>query len=184
MVLCGHVLEKGDRLVNERVQRRLAAILAADVVGFSSLMERDEEGTYARVGRLRRELIEPRLAEHQGRLIKSTGDGFLVEFASPIAALRCAIAIQDGLSGDSDPLRMRIGLNLGDVIVEDGGDVYGEGVNVAARLEALCDPGGILISGKIHGEVDGKVEAVFEDRGAQPVKKLSRAVRIFSVSAP
>ena len=158
-------------MANEQVQRRLAAILAADVVGFSSLMERDEEGTYVRVGRLRRELIEPRLAEHQGRLIKTTGDGFLAEFASSIAALRCAIAIQDDLSNDAGPLRMRIGLNLGDVIVEEGGDVYGEGVNVAARLEALCDPGGILISGKIHGEVDGKVEAAFEDRGEQGVAR-------------
>ena len=129
-------------MADELVQRRLAAILAADIVGFSSLMERDEEGTYARVGRLRRELIEPRLSEHQGRLIKTTGDGFLAEFASPIAALRCAIAIQGDLGKDPGPLRMRIGLNLGDVIVEESGDVYGEGVNVAARLEALCDPGG------------------------------------------
>ena len=175
------ISEGRNRLVDEQVQRRLAAILAADVVGFSSLMERDEEGTYARVGRLRRELIEPRLSEHNGRLIKTTGDGFLAEFASPIAALRCAIAIQDGLGNDPGPLRMRIGLNLGDVIVEASGDVYGEGVNVAARLEALCDPGGILISGKIHSEVDGKVEANFQDRGEQQVKNISRPVRIYAV---
>ncbi|WP_426434465.1 adenylate/guanylate cyclase domain-containing protein [Bradyrhizobium genosp. P] len=168
-------------MVNEQVQRRLAAILAADVVGFSSQMERDEEGTYARVGRLRRELIEPRLSEHQGRLIKTTGDGFLVEFASPIAALRCAIAIQSDLSNDPGPLRIRIGLNLGDVIVEDSGDVYGEGVNIAARLEALCDPGGILISGKIHSEVDGKIKAAFEDRGEQQVKNIARPIRIYAV---
>ena len=144
-------------------------------------MERDEEGTYARVGRLRREVIEPRLSEHQGRLIKTTGDGFLAEFASPIAALRCAIAIQGDLGNDPGPLRMRIGLNLGDVIVEQGGDVYGEGVNVAARLEALCDPGGILISAKIHSEVDGKVEAAFEDRGERQVKNISRPVRMYAV---
>ncbi len=144
-------------------------------------MERDEEGTYARIGQLRRELIEPRLSEHQGRLIKTTGDGFLAEFSSPIAALRCAIAIQDHLSNDPGPLRMRIGLNLGDVIVEESGDVFGEGVNVAARLEALCDPGGILISGKIHSEVDGKIEAAFEDRGEQQVKNISRPVRIYAV---
>jgi TolB-like protein/class 3 adenylate cyclase len=172
---------KGNRVVNELVQRRLAAILAADVVGFSSLMERDEEGTYARIGRLRRELIEPRISEHQGRLIKTTGDGFLAEFASPIAALRCAIVIQGDLSNDPDPLRVRIGLNLGDVIVEEGGDVYGEGVNVAARLETLCDPGGILISAKIHSEVEGKVEAAFEDRGEQQVKNISRSVRVYAV---
>jgi TolB-like protein/class 3 adenylate cyclase/Tfp pilus assembly protein PilF len=163
------------------VQRRLAAILAADVVGFSARMERDEEGTYDLVGRLRRDVIEPRLSAHSGRLIKTTGDGFLAEFASPIAALRCAIAIQGDLADDPDALLMRIGLNLGDVIVEDGGDVYGEGVNVAARLEALADPGGILISGKIHSEVDGKVEADFEDRGERQVKNISRPVRSYAV---
>ncbi len=168
-------------MFDEHVQRRLAAILAADVVGFSSLMERDEEGTYAQIGRLRRELIEPRLSEHRGRLIKTTGDGFLAEFASPIAALRCAIAIQGDLGNDPGPLRMRIGLNLGDVIVEENGDVYGEGVNVAARLEALCGPGGILISGKIHSEVEGKVEAAFEDHGEQQVKNISRPVRVYAV---
>ena len=168
-------------MVSESFQRKLAAILAADVVGFSSLMERDEEGTYTLVGRLRREVIEPRLSEQQGRLIKTTGDGFLAEFASPIAALRCAIAIQADLRNDPGPLQVRIGLNLGDIIVEDGGDVYGEGVNVAARLEALCDPGGILVSGKIHSEVDGKVEAAFVDRGEQQVKNISRPVRIYAV---
>lgn len=123
--------------------RRLAAIMAADVAGFSAAMERDEEGTFAQVQELRREIIEPKIAEHQGRLIKTTGDGFLAEFASPIAAMRCALAIQAELT--AAPLKLRIGLNLGDVIVEESGDVYGEGVNVAARLEALADPGGILV---------------------------------------
>ena len=168
-------------MTDARVERRLAAILAADVVGFSALMERDEEGTYARVGTLRREVIEPRLSDHQGRLIKTTGDGFLAEFASPIAALRCALAIQRSLTKDSDALRLRIGLNLGDVIIEEGGDVYGEGVNVAARLEALADADGILISDKIHREVEGKVEAAFEDRGEQQVKNITRPVRIYAV---
>jgi adenylate cyclase len=168
-------------LTDARVERRLAAILAADVVGFSALMERDEEGTYARVGRLRREVIEPRLSEHQGRLIKTTGDGFLAEFASPIAALRCALAIQGSSSNAPNALRLRIGLNLGDVIIEEGGDVYGEGVNVAARLEALADANGILISDKIHREVEGKVEAAFEDRGEQQVKNITRPVRIYAV---
>lgn len=167
-------------LVSERVERRLAAILAADVVGFSALMERDEEGTYARVGTLRREVIEPRLANHQGRLVKTTGDGFLAEFASPIAALRCALAIQRDLI-DPDGLRLRIGLNLGDVIFEADGDVYGEGVNVAARLEAIADPGGILISGKIYSEVEGKVDAFFEDMGEKQVKNIVRPVRIYAV---
>jgi adenylate cyclase len=168
-------------LTGERVERRLAAILAADVAGFSALMERDEEGTYSRIGSLRQEVIEPRLSEHQGRLIKTTGDGFLAEFASPIAALRCALAIQSAQLDDPNALRLRIGLNLGDVIIEDGGDVYGEGVNVAARLEGLADPGGILISGKIHNEVEGKVEAAFEDRGEQPLKNITRPVRVYAV---
>jgi len=168
-------------LTGARVERRLAAILAADVVGFSALMESDEEGTYSRIGSLRREVIGPQLSEHEGRLIKSTGDGFLAEFASPIAALRCALAIQNTQLADSSALRLRIGLNLGDVIIEEGGDVYGEGVNVAARLEGLADPGGILISGKIHSEVEGKVEAVFEDRGEQQVKNIMRPIRIYAV---
>src|ERR1700681_3760746 len=108
------------------VQRKLAVILAADVVGFSALMEREEERTYARLGSLRREVIEPRLSDHQGRLIKTTGDGFLAEFASPIAAVRCALAIQSDLTKAADALRLRIGLNLRDIIVEEGGDGYWE----------------------------------------------------------
>jgi TolB-like protein/class 3 adenylate cyclase len=168
-------------LTGERVERRLAAILAADVAGFSALMERDEEGTYSRIGSLRREVIEPRLSEHHGRLIKTTGDGFLAEFASPIAALRCALAIQSSQIDDPKALRLRIGLNLGDVIIEEGGDIYGEGVNVAARLEGLADPGGILISGKIYSEVEGKLTADFEDRGEQQVKNITRPVRIYAV---
>src|SRR4051794_22951926 len=114
--------------------RRLAAIMAADIAGFSAAMERDEEGTFARVQELRQKIIEPKIAEHTGRLVKTTGDGFLAEFASPIAAMRCALAIQAKMT--NTPLQLRIGLNLGDVIVEENGDVYGEGVNVAARLEA------------------------------------------------
>src|ERR1700682_263886 len=165
------------------VQRKLAVILAADVVGFSALMEREEERTYARLGSLRREVIEPRLSEHQGRLIKTTGDGFLLEFASPIAALRCALAIQANLTKEPDALRLRIGLNLGDVIIEESGDVYGEGVNVAARLEGLAEPGGILISDKIYREVEGKVEAAFEDRGEQQVKNILRPVHVYAVRA-
>ena len=168
-------------MTDARVERRLAAILAADVAGFSALMERNEEDTYSRIGRLRRDVIEPRLSEHQGRLIKTTGDGFLAEFASPIAALRCALAIQGTQSDDPNALRLRIGLNLGDVIIEQDGDVYGEGVNLAARLEGLADPGGILISGKIHSEVEGKVTAYFEDRGEQQVKNITRPVRIYAV---
>ena len=162
--------------------RRLAAIMAADVVGFSAAMERDEEGTFAQVQELRRKIIEPKIEEHTGRLVKTTGDGFLAEFASPITALRCALAIQAELA--SNPLKLRVGLNLGDVIVEANGDVYGEGVNVAARLEALADPGGILISAKVHAEVEGKVEAAFEDLGEQKVKNIARLVRVFQIQQP
>jgi len=163
------------------VQRRLAAILAADVVGFSALMERDEEGTYSRIGSLRREVIEPRLSEHQGRLIKTTGDGFLAEFASPIAALRCALALQDFQLDNPNALRLRIGLDLGDVIIEDGGDVYGEGVNVAARLESLADPCGILVSAKIYSEVEGKLDVTLEDRGEQQLKNIAKPIRAYAV---
>src|SRR5258708_15220656 len=133
------------------------------------------------MGNLLRRVSEPRLSEHQGRLIKTTGDGFLAEFASPIAALRCALAIQSAQPDDPNALRLRMGLNLGDVIIEQGGDVYGEGVNIAARLESLADPGGILISGKIHSEVEGKVTVDFEDRGEQQVKNITRPVRIYAV---
>jgi adenylate cyclase len=124
--------------------------------------------------------FEPHLIEHHGRLIKNTGDGFLAEFGSPIAALRCALAIQTTQLADPNALRLRIGLDLGDVIIEEGGDVYGEGVNVAARLEALAQPGGILISGKIHSEVEGKVEAAFEDLGEQQLKNISRPVHAYA----
>lgn len=159
--------------------RRLAAILAADIAGYSAAMERDEEGTAAAVRVLLREVIEPKLAEHQGRLIKTTGDGFLAEFASPIAALNYALAIQQRPVADG--LQLRIGLNLGDVIIEEGGDVLGEGVNIAARLEGLADPGGVLVSDKIVREVEGKVQAAFEDSGEQQVKNISKPVRSYAV---
>src|SRR5215203_900976 len=122
--------------------RRLAAILAADVAGFSAMMERDEEGTAARIRALRTDVIEPGLARHHGRLVKTTGDGFLAEFASPVEAVRSALAIQDQLSADVSAFKLRIGINLGDIIIEDDGDVFGEGVNVAARLEQIAEPGG------------------------------------------
>src|SRR5215207_5675988 len=145
--------------------RRLAAILAADVAGFSAMMERDEEGTAARIRALRGEVIEPALAKHQGRLVKTTGDGFLAEFASPVEAVRSALAIQDQLAPEIDPIKVRIGINLGDVIIEDDGDVLGDGVNVAARLEQIAEPGGVCISGKVYAEVEGKIDGSFEDRG-------------------
>src|SRR6201984_2809245 len=172
----------GGAVTEQRVQRRLAVILAADVVGYSALLQRAEEATYAEFERLKRELIAPSLSRHEGRLIKTTGDGALVEFASPLAAMRCAVEIQDHLASGDSPLRLRVGLNLGDVIVGQDGDLYGDGITIAARLERIADPGGILISEKVYSEVDGKLEVGFEDRGEQYLKNISKPVRAYAVS--
>ncbi|MDF2764916.1 MAG: adenylate cyclase [Rhodospirillales bacterium] len=166
--------------------RRLAAVLAADVVGFSSMMERNEEGTLARLKALQRDLLEPRVSAHHGRVVKTTGDGFLVEFASPLEAVRCALGVQEELAGNGapeapeGPLRLRMGITLGDIIIQDDGDIYGEGVNVATRLEQLAEPGGICLSGKVHDEVEGKIAVPLEDRGEYQVKNISRPVRVFA----
>jgi adenylate cyclase len=157
--------------------RRLAAILAADVVGFSSMMERDEEGTLAEIKTLQREVIEPKVHDHHGRIVKTTGDGFLIEFASPVEAVRCAVAIQDASGSGSVPLR--IGINLGDIIIEPDGDVYGDGVNIAARLEGIAHPGSICISGSVYDQVEGKIDRQFENRGEQQVKNIARPVRVY-----
>ncbi len=137
---------------DQKTQRRLAAVLAADVVGFSALMGQDEEGTLARIKDLRREVLEPKVDDHQGRVVKTTGDGILVEFSSPVEAVRCATKIQQCLAatGSREPpktLQLRIGINLGDIIIEADGDIYGDGVNVAARLEQMAEPGGLCVSG-------------------------------------
>src|SRR5215472_2538550 len=166
-----------------RIERRLAAILAADVVGYSALMQRAEEATYAEFERLKREVIEPSLSRHDGRLIKTTGDGALVEFASPLAAVRCAVEIQDHLSSGSSPFRLRVGLNLGDIIVGQDGDLYGDGINIAVRLEGIADPGGILVSEKVYSEIEGKLDVGFEDRGEQQLKNISKPVRTYAVRA-
>ncbi len=144
-------------------------------------MERDEEGTYAEFERIKREFIEPSLSRHEGRLIKTTGDGALAEFASPLAAMKCAIEIQDRLASDSSLLRLRVGLNLGDIIVGQDGDLYGDGINIAVRLEGLADPNGILISDKVYGEIEGKLDINFEDRGEQRLKNISKPVRAYAV---
>src|SRR5215472_5796145 len=166
-----------------RIERRLAAILAIDVVGYSALMQRAEEATYAEFERLKREVIEPSLSRHDGRLIKTTGDGALAEFASPLAAVRCAVEIQDHLASGSSPFRLRVGLNLGDVIVGQDGELYGDGINIAVRLEGIADPGGILISERVYSEVEGKLDAGFEDRGEQRLKNISKPVRAYAVRA-
>jgi adenylate cyclase len=169
-------------VTEQRVQRRLAAILAADVVGYSALLQRAEEATYAEFERLKRELIAPGLSRHEGRLIKTTGDGALVEFASPLAAVRCAVELQDHLASGDSPLRLRIGINLGDVIVGQDGDLYGDGITIAVRLEGIAEPGGILISEKVYREAEGKLDVGFEDRGEQQLKNISRPVRAYAVS--
>jgi adenylate cyclase len=166
--------------------RRLAAILAADVVGYSRLMGTDEEGTLERLKALRHELLDPKIAEHHGRIVKTTGDGLLVEFASVVDAVRCAVAVQQamperntGVAAD-DRIELRIGINLGDVIVE-ADDLYGGGVNIAARVEALADVGGVLVSNTVHDHVRDRLPFVFEDLGEQQVKNIARPVRVYRV---
>jgi TolB-like protein/class 3 adenylate cyclase len=164
--------------------RRLAAILAADVAGYSRLMGADEEGTLERLKALRRELVDPKIAEHHGRIVKTTGDGLLVEFASVVDAVRCAVAVQQALPerntgvGAVNRIELRIGINLGDVIVE-GDDLYGDGVNIAARIEALADAGGVFVSNTVHDQVCDRLPFVFEDLGEQQVKNIARPVRVF-----
>src|SRR5215467_7262404 len=165
--------------------RRLAAILAADVSGYSRLMGADEEGTHERLKAHLGEVVNPKIAEHRGRIVKSTGDGFLAEFQSVVDAVRCAVAIQRGMI-DREPeipeerrIRFRIGINLGDVIVEEH-DIFGDGVNVAARLEALAEPGGICISRVVRDQTRDKLPYAFEDRGEQSVKNIARPVRVYA----
>lgn len=172
-------------LRSELAKRRLAAILVADIVGYSALMEADEAGTFDDVRRRRETTIEPILSSHGGRIFKSMGDGVLVEFSSAVNAVQAAIALQKGMSlanttppQAKKPLVLRIGINLGDVIGE-GSDIYGEGVNIAARLETLAEPGGIVISEKVEAEVRGKLPAVFNDIGEQQLKNIARPVRAY-----
>ncbi len=166
--------------------RRLAAILAADVAGYSRLMGADEEGTLERLKALRHELVDPKIAEHHGRIVKTTGDGVLVEFASVVDAVRCAVAVQHAMPGwntgiaADDRIELRIGINLGDVIVE-GDDLYGDGVNIAARIEALADPGRVFVSNTVHDHVRDRLPFVFEDLGEQQVKNIARPVRVYRV---
>src|SRR5215471_11957659 len=168
--------------------RRLAAILAADVAGYSRLMGADEEGTHERLKAHLVELIAPKIRQHQGRIVKNTGDGVLAEFPSVVDAVRCAVEIQRGMI-DREPevreeqrIRFRIGVNLGDVIVEEH-DIFGDGVNVAARLEALAEPGGICVSRMVRDQIRDKLPYPFEDMGAQSVKNIARPVRVYALRA-
>jgi len=174
-------------MTEERVQRRLAAILAADVVGYSRMMGVDEEGTLARLNALRRELLHPKIAEYNGRIVKTTGDGTLIEFPSAVDAVQHAVDVQQMLVrlnadlGESERIEIRIGINVGDVII-DNEDIFGDGVNVAARLEALADPGGICISGTVYDQVRGKLHLPFRDSGEQLLKNIAEPVRVIAIS--
>ena len=169
----------------EPVERRLAAILVADVAGYSRLIGQDEAGTLQQLRSHRRELIDPKIAEYKGRLVKTTGDGFLVEFASVVDALRCATEWQQGMAernadvGDNC-IKFRVGVHQGDVVVE-GDDIFGDGVNVAARLEGLADPGGICVSARVQEDAAGKLNLSFEDLGERRLKNIARLVRVYAV---
>jgi adenylate cyclase len=172
--------------VLERTQRRLAAVLSADVVGYSRLMCADEEGTLAQLKGHRRGLVDPKIAEHHGRIVKTTGDGILVEFASVVDALRCAVEVQRGMAErnvevpQDKRIEFRVGIHQGDIIIE-GDDIFGDGVNVAARLEPLAEPGGICVSGRVQEDAYGKLDIPFKDMGEQPLKNISRPVRVYRV---
>src|SRR2546429_512345 len=164
--------------------RRLAAILAADIAGYSRLMGADEEGTLARFKALRATLIDPKIAEHHGRIVKTTGDGLLVEFASVVDAMRCAtvwqVAMADHPQSADTRIDFRIGVNLGDIII-DGDDIYGDGVNIAARLEGLAEPGGICVNRVVRDQVRDKLDVAFGDMGEQQFKNIARPVRVYRV---
>src|ERR1044071_4451018 len=169
-----------------RAERRLAAILAADVAGYSRLIGADEEGTLGRIRSIRAKIIDPAIAVHRGRLVKTTGDGLLIEFGSVVDALRCAVEVQHGIAerntGPADRIEFRIGINVGDIVVEDG-DIFGDGVNVAARLEALAEPGGICVSARVQEDAAGRLDLTFEDLGDQSVKNIRRPIRAYALTA-
>jgi adenylate cyclase len=166
--------------------RRLAAILAADVAGYSRLIGVDEQGTLTRLKAIRRELIDPQIASHHGRIVKTTGDGLLVEFGSTVDALRCASAVQaqmaerNAAAVPEDRIEWRIGIHQGDIVVEDG-DIFGDGVNIAARLEGLAQPGGLCVSARVQEDVAGKIDLAFEDLGEQQLKNIARPVRVYAI---
>jgi len=171
-------------MVEQRVERRLTAIFAGDVAGYSRLMGADEEGTLSRLNAHRREFLEPKIAQHRGRIVKRTGDGILIEFASAVDAARCAVEIQHGMIERNAPepqdkrIEFRIGIHVGDIIIEDG-DMFGDGVNIAARLEGIAQPGGICISDDAYRQVRGKLDANFQDAGEQELKNIARPVRVY-----
>jgi adenylate cyclase len=173
-------------MAGERVERRLSAIFASDIVGYSRLMEADEEGTLARMNAHRREFLEPAVAQNRGRIVKRTGDGVLIEFSSAVDAARCAIDVQRGM-GERNAgvpperrIELRIGIHVGDIMIEDD-DIFGDGVNIAARLESIAQPGGICISDDAYRQVRGKVDVNFQDSGEQELKNIARPVRVYQL---
>jgi TolB-like protein/class 3 adenylate cyclase len=172
--------------MNQPVERRLAAILAADVAGYSRLMGEDEEGTHERLKAHLRDLVDPKIKEHRGRIVKNTGDGMLAEFPSVVEAVRCAAEVQRGMAErnaetpEDKRISFRVGINLGDVIAEPN-DIYGDGVNVAARLEGLAEPGGICVSRVVRDQVRDRLDFAFEDMGEQQVKNIARPVRVYRI---
>ena len=172
-------------MAETRVERRLAAILAADVAGYSRLMGINEEGTLAALKVCRRELIDPKITEHRGRIVKTTGDGALVEFASAVDATRCAMEIQHAMAErnavvpEDRRVEFRIGINVGDIIIDEG-DIYGDGVNVAARLEGMAEPGGVLISQSVQENAPPSVQVTFFDNGDRKFKNIARPIRVWS----
>src|SRR6516162_9780771 len=171
-------------MAEARVERRLTAIFAGDVAGYSRLMGVDEEGTLARLNAHRREFLDPKISEHRGRIVKRTGDGILIEFASAVDAARCAVDVQRGMTERNalmppeKRIELRIGIHVGDIITEEG-DIYGDGVNIAARLEGIAQPGGICMSDDAYRQVRGKLDAAFEDGGEQELKHIARPVRVY-----
>src|SRR5215204_1955658 len=172
----------------QRAERQLVAVVAADVAGYSRLMGADEEGTLARLKACRRDLIDPGIARHRGRIVKTTGDGILIEFSSPVEAVRWVVGMQQGMIernadvANERRIRFRVGINLGDVIVDEK-DLYGDAVNIAARLESLADPGGICISRTVREQIRDRLALPFEDGGEQSVKNIARPIRVYALSA-
>jgi adenylate cyclase len=168
------------------MERRLTAILAADVVGYSRLMTSDEGGTLAALTSLRKNLVNPKISEHNGRIVKLTGDGMLIEFPSVVSAVACAVDIQSAMRtrNATEPaarIEFRIGINLGDIIVEDG-DIFGDGVNVAARLEGIAPIGGIAVSQSVRDHVGKRLDLAFEDMGERRLKNIEAPIRVYSIS--
>src|ERR1700730_176070 len=189
--LCFDRLDKfywsgGPFLAGERVERRLAAVLAADVAGYSRLMGRDEEHTLAQLKAFRKTLVDPKIASHRGRIVKTTGDGMLVEFASAVDAARCAVEIQRGMAVQNADvpkdirIEFRIGIHVGDIIIDDN-DIFGDGVNIAARLEGIAEPGGVCISDDAHRQIRGKTDIVFDDIGEQTLKNITELMRAWHI---